>query len=205
MKKIIYLNSFIKITLILGGIVFSISKILDKDLYGVLIRLSIIPLALLPNIVKKKIKITERIEVIYLLFLFIAHFLGSIVNLYYQISWYDTFVHYMSGWITASLGYIICVKACEKNNKFISLFLLTFSSLIAVMWEIFEFTCDLLFHKDAQNVLTTGVTDTMTDLIVALFGCITVLILSYLEGNHKRLFISSFKREIKEVYGKNLE
>lgn len=198
MKKINYL---IKIILVFAGILFSISTMMNADLYGTLIRLSIIPLALLPNIAKKKIKITEKVEFVYLLFLFVAHFLGSIVNLYYQISWYDTFVHYLSGWVTAFLGYIIYVKGKERSKAFEFLFIISFSALIAISWETFEFVCDQLFQKDAQNVITTGVTDTMIDMIVALLGSITVEVLAFIKNG----LLSKFKREIQEVYGKNLE
>jgi len=205
MKKINYINYFIKISCILGGIIFSIPKIVDKDLYGTFIRLSIILLVLLPNMIRKftKIKITERMELIYLLFLFVAHFLGSIVDLYHKISWYDTFAHYISGFMTCFLGYLIYVKCKGIKNPFLEvLFLLSFSALVAVSWETFEFVSDQIFGKDAQNVVTTGVSDTMMDMIVALLGCMTTLFAYFIEKYfHKNLFISKFINEIRQNYG----
>ena len=208
MKKIIYSNYLIKIVLILGGIFFSIPTIMNKDLYGSLIRISIILLALLPDILRKRnIKITEKIEFIYLLLLFTAHFLGSIVNLYHKISWYDTLVHYISGLIVCLFGYFIYIKGKGSKNKYLEfLFLLSFSALVAFFWESFEFIFDQLFGKDAQNVKTTGVVDTMEDMIVALLGTFTVQICAYLEKKYdKKLFISHFIQEMHVVYGKSIE
>ena len=62
---------------------------------------------------------------------------------------------------------------------------------------MFEFTSDKLFGKDAQNVLTTGVDDTMKDMIVAALGTILYLILYvYEEINNKKIFIKNFIYDI---------
>ena len=54
-----------------------------------------------------------------------------------------------------------------------------------------EFTCDNLFGKDAQNVLTTGVDDTMWDMIVAFIGSILVSILYIIEvKTHKKILVT---------------
>ena len=45
---------------------------------------------------------------------------------------------------------------------------------IASLWECFEYCANILFGGDAQRVATTGVNDTMQDIIVAFIGSIIV-------------------------------
>ena len=50
---------------------------------------------------------------------------------------------------------------------------------------MFEFTANILFGGDAQKVASTGVTDTMMDIIVAFLGSVLYSI-AYLFFNNKR-------------------
>jgi hypothetical protein len=43
---------------------------------------------------------------------------------------------------------------------------------LATMWEVYEYASSIIFNIDPQNNLTTGVNDTMQDIIVALIGTI---------------------------------
>ena len=57
------------------------------------------------------------------------------------------------------------------------IFIIIFTLAIAGLWEFFEFFSDLILKGDAQRVVTSGVTDTMTDMIAAfissiIFSCI---------------------------------
>lgn len=47
---------------------------------------------------------------------------------------------------------------------------------VAVLWECTEFTIDKLLGTDTQKVLTTGVNDTMKDMICALLGAILYIV-----------------------------
>ena len=53
--------------------------------------------------------------------------------------------------------------------------------LIASIWEVFEYLSSYYFNVDPQKVILTGVTDTMGDMIVALFGSILVCSSYYFE------------------------
>ena len=69
--------------------------------------------------------------------------------------------------------------------------------MIASFWEFFEYFSDNLFNKDAQNVLTTGVNDTMKDMVAALIGSILFNIMYVYEvktGNS--ILINKFVREV---------
>ena len=117
---------------------------------------------LLPRIFK--IKMSDRLETLYLVFAIFADFFGSIVNLYNRTWWYDLFAHFVSGILTSILA-IMIINHFELNkneNKFFNiLFIISFTMLIASLWEFVEFGSDCILHLDVQHNLTTGVRDTM--------------------------------------------
>lgn len=193
MKKLKLLNSVIYMIVIVWSIILATG--INGDMYGLLIRLSIIPILFVPQILEKMFSIKINIELItiYTIFIFLSHFLGSIVNLYHQIYWYDSFTHFLSGFVVSFFAFYLLINFKKYNPKsifFNILFIFSVSLAVAELWEVFEFTSDKLFGKDAQNVLTTGVDDTMKDMIVAGFGSILFCI-SYLyeEINKKIIFI----------------
>lgn len=160
------------------GIFMGIESLVDGNLYRMLIRFSILLTMLVPyllNFFLKK-KLPDSIMCLFLTFMFCGHFLGSIVNLYGKIYWYDKLVHFSSGMITALLAFflLLAFQQYGKNKWADVFFLIATAALVAVVWECFEYTADTLFQKDAQRVLATGVQDTMQDMIVALLGSILV-------------------------------
>lgn len=196
------LNQLLRIIAIIGGIIFGIIRIVNNDIYGSLICFSIIPVMFAPYLLKKifKIELGEQIETIYYIFVFFAHFLGSIINLYDYIDGYDKIMHFLSGMLSAMIAFVLLVKMKhykDKNRIFNYLFIISITLTIASLWEFYEFTFDSLFTKDAQNVLTTGVGDTMWDMIVAFFGAILVLIEYTRELiSNKKLVVRKFIEEV---------
>lgn len=137
-----------------------------------------------------KIKIDERLNLIYIIFIFIAHFLGVIVNLYKQIYWFDKFVHFLSGIISSVFAiYILFMVKIKKNIAFNILFIISFSMLIASCWEIFEYIVSCIFNVDPQRIKLTGVSDTMGDIIVAFLGSILVAIYYYFNNRNNYSFV----------------
>lgn len=129
-----------------------------------------------------KIKINEYLNFIFVLFIFIAHFLGVVVDLYSKIYWFDKFTHFLSGVLTSFIAIYLLVKCNIKGKTLFNiLFIIAFTMMIAGLWEIFEYTSSCLFNLDPQRVLQTGVSDTMGDIIVALLGSIIVSLAYYFE------------------------
>lgn len=147
-----------------------------------------IPLVLLlPRIFSKlfKIKITSAMELVYVIFIILAQFIGSVVNLYNTVWWYDLFAHFLSGVLTSILALVVLnwfgiYK--EKNRGFNFLFIISFTLMIASIWEFLEFGADTLFGMNVQHSLDTGVRDTMEDMLIAFLGSLIVSI-SYLVEN----------------------
>ena len=118
-------------------------------------------------------------ELVYLLFIIFGHFIGSILGIYNEIPHYDKIMHTLSGVLTSFVARIVLNNINQykfKNVIFNIVFMIVFSLAVAGIWEIFEFTNDILFQADAQRVAISGVDDTMLDMIVALFGSILVCI-----------------------------
>ena len=180
----------INIILVLIAIIGSLSLAISKD-NNILFFIKDISIILTINglyIFKKvfKIKISDNLNLFYIIFIFVAHFLGVTVDLYSKVYWFDKFVHFISGIFSsvAAIFILFCNKK-EKNILFNVLFILSFAMLIASYWEIFEYLCSCYFNVDPQKVVLTGVADTMGDIIVALLGSVLISIIYYYKCNKK--------------------
>jgi len=175
----------------------------EHGLYKNLIIISIIPVLLIPTLLNKfsKIKIEPEIELVYLTFIVIAQFLGGSLNFYYKISFYDKAMHGISGVMTSILALVILVKSkCYKKNPIWVnvLFIICVTLSVAALWEFFEFINDNIFSKDAQKVLTTGVDDTMMDMIMAFIGSLIFSVIYIIEKKtNKKGLVVKFAEKIK--------
>lgn len=121
-------------------------------------------------------------------FVFLASTLGSCVNLYWHVGFYDLFVHYASGVLLAEGGYIIMERLLRRrglsDDRLIKkLFALFFSCAGAGLWEIYEFSADSLMHMQLQG--TKG--NTMGDIIAGVLGAVTYFVVaSVIESRKKR-------------------
>lgn len=181
----------INIALIVLTIALSLITVfseLDKGIVVVLKDLSIILTLFLPYILNKifNLKINEKLIFIWIIFIFLAHYMGVILQLYFSWPYLDKVTHTLSGVLSAGAAIIILERVKSKNKYFNVLFILSFTWLCAGLWEVFEFTCNALFGGDAQRVALTGVTDTMLDMIVAFIGSIIVSTIYIINKNkHK--------------------
>ena len=184
MKK---LNNILILLCSLASVCFLV-KDLNLGSYDRLLGDATVPLVLLlPRIISNifKIKITSAMELVYIIFIILAQFAGSVVNLYNKVWWYDLFAHFLSGILTAILSLVILdwfgiYK--EKNKGFNFLFIISFILMIASLWEFLEFGVDTFFGMNVQHSIDTGVRDTMEDMLIAFLGSLIVSI-SYLVEN----------------------
>lgn len=103
-----------------------------------------------------------RFHIIAQLFVVAAASVGCGMNMYTHIACYDLVIHYLSGIVLAAGGWKIDRKL---------LFALLFSWAGAGLWEIFEFSCDVLLSAGMQGTSM----DTMTDMIAGFLGGLTWL------------------------------
>ena len=126
-------------------------------------------------------KFPKRFFVLAILFDIFAAALGSVINLYKYIGFYDRFVHYLSGILLAEAGMIIISFIFEKRSikediPVMLAFSFFFSSACAGFWEIYEFTADNILNINMQG----SNLNTMGDIVSGVLGAVTYLILSVL-------------------------
>ena len=167
----------INFSLIIITIILSIIKVLgelNEPIAFILKDLSIIITVSLTYIISKifKIKISEGLSFIYIIFIIMAHYLGVIEGFYGKFELYDKLVHTLSGVLTSYVAYMFLKAKGSKDTLLNIVFIISFTFLCAGLWEMFEFVCNIFFGGDAQKVAETGVDDTMWDMIVAFIGSI---------------------------------
>ncbi|MEG2583705.1 MAG: hypothetical protein RSA27_04295 [Oscillospiraceae bacterium] len=117
-------------------------------------------LFLIPTIANRTFKITlpHTLEVIIVFFIFSAEILGEINAFYEKISWWDSMLHAMNGFLMAGVGFSM-VDILNQSDRvkmslspiFVVIVAFCFSMTIGVLWEFFEFGMDLFANTDMQK------------------------------------------------------
>jgi len=130
-----------------------------------------------------RIKVIHEINLLAMVFLFAANFLGSIMNFYEMFWWWDMLLHTFSGVLLGFGGIVIVYTlnstpniAVNLSPFFIALFAFTFAVSMGAVWEIHEFTMDSLLGWNMQR---SGLVDTMWDLIVDSIGALIAAVTGY--------------------------
>ncbi len=154
-----------------------------------------------------RILVPSKMVILYVLFLYGAIYLGEVKNFYYLIPYWDTVLHAFSGVMLGALGFSV-VNLLNKTDRvplslspaFVALFALSFAVTVGVLWEVYEFCADGLFHTNMQKFgpqdgaafLGRGaLRDTMLDLIVDTLGAAVVSLVGYLSLKLKNGWLES--------------
>ncbi len=114
----------------------------------------------------------------YLVYALVAGLVGSALNMYYKISWFDILVHIMAGYTFSFFG-ILILSRLEKYHslKPITIIIFCFFCTLSVelVWELIEWFSDLVLGQTAQGNVVPGygaplVTDTDLDMLCNLIG-----------------------------------
>lgn len=130
------------------------------------------------------ITVIHEINIIAMVFLFAANFLGELFEFYYIFWWWDIFLHALSGVFLGFAGFIVVFMLNGSPNIgvklspfFIALFAFCFAVSLGVIWEVYEFIMDSFFGMNMQK---SGLVDTMWDLITNSVGALFAAIMSYI-------------------------
>lgn len=112
------------------------------------------------------------------LFLFGSIFIGTAIDAYQNIWWWDLAMHGVAGIGLGFVGFIILYtmymqKRLDMSFKLMMLFAFCLSLAAGALWEIGEFTSDALFGTSAQR---GGNLDSMRDLIADAVGALIMSI-----------------------------
>ena len=104
----------------------------------------------------------------YLLYIYFVQVLGVSCR-FYRLPYYDKIMHFLSGMIFVLLGYIFMKKYISKSH-ILYLIINCIEMSLAFLWEVFEYCGLIFFQYDASHHYTTGVHDTMQDMLISLLG-----------------------------------
>ncbi|MFA5322828.1 MAG: hypothetical protein WC373_09160 [Smithella sp.] len=145
----------------------------------------------------KNIHIPDILESIIIIFIYAAIFLSVRFRLYDEVFWWDVMLHTSSGVILGFIGFLAVYKLNSRHSMNISpllvaVFAFTFAVTVDVIFEIYEFSMDIIFGTDMQswNLPATtielgrsfqgiGLRDTMSDLIFDAIGALAIAIVCF--------------------------
>lgn len=125
-----------------------------------------------------------------MLFVVASIVLGDAYGNYGRFWWWDDVLHALSGVIAGLVGFLLVYFFNARYNmhispRFVALFAFSFAVTIGVVWEIIEFSVDVVFGTEMQRwnmapdetiigkaYQGAGLRDTMSDLIVASIGAV---------------------------------
>lgn len=128
-----------------------------------------------------RIRRAHRIDAIILLFTFLAYMLGVGARWYHLVPYYDKIMHTLSGALTMLLALAVFYllkarKQIERTDCALALTFCLFASLaVAGLWEIVEYFINMFTGIDVQNAKSTGVADSMQDMIVCTIGALALV------------------------------
>lgn len=139
-----------------------------------------------------KVKVPQEFYLINIVFVFFASLWGSCLG-GYSTPYFDKFTHCASGVVFTELFYML-YKFYLRNDKRKSLMFLFVNSLnatVALLWEFYEYALFVFFNYDAIRN-STGVYDTMTDMLVAFIGglILSFYLLKYDQDQNEHFFVS---------------
>jgi len=162
----------------------------------------------LPTIIERRLSIDfpNEFEIITVIFIFSAIYLGEVHAFYVKIWWWDIFLHTLSGLIVGAIGFSLVYilnrhssVAINLSPVFVSIFSFCFALAIGALWEIYEFAMDSLFGMNMQK---SGLVDTMWDLIFDALGALVFSVLGYLYLKGKIRIIEKFTGKYNKRNGK---
>jgi hypothetical protein len=150
-------------------------------LHAVLV-VGIMTITLIPALFGRRlpVQIPSEIQLLAILFIFATLFLGEVHDYYERFWWWDLVLHATAGLLMGLFGFLI-VYILNENRlvdlrmrpSFVAIFAFTFAVTTGTLWEIFEFSMDQLLGMNMQKPMlgdTSGLTDTMWDMIVNAVG-----------------------------------
>jgi len=139
-----------------------------------------------PEILRKRLNVTipAEFQILAIVFVFAALFLGEVRSFYVRFWWWDILLHASSGLLLGIVGFLLVYVLNEHERidfhmhpRFVAFFAFVFAVAVGALWEIFEFTMDYAFGTNMQKPMfrdTSGLTDTMWDLIVDALGALAI-------------------------------
>jgi len=162
---------------------------------------------LLPKYLERKLNILfpPVMLIMYSIFLFCAAILGEFGNFFYIFPLWDDILHAFSCGVLTIIGFSVFhllkhsnTVSQDLNPLLIAMFAFSFTVVLGVVWEVYEYIFDGLLGINMQKfILADGtvlsgraaLTDTMHDLIVNGASSLAVTVFGYLSLKYKKGWI----------------
>lgn len=106
----------------------------------------------------------------------IFHFLALANFWYWKFLWLDSVMHFLGGfWLAMVFIFLISKFEIKLPIFFNFIFGISFAALIGILWEFYEFLCDIFLKKG--QILQLGAADTISDLFFDILGAMIFLII----------------------------
>lgn len=133
---------------------------------------------------KKNLQLPPHFQLLSLLFIFSAQYLGEFTHLYEKIWWWDTLLHGLFGTGFVVVGIYLCKTIIKANPdtsiKYFILFIIVwsfcFTLCLGTLWEIFEFWGDYFLNT---HMVDDKQTDTTVDLSVKTLAALATSVIYY--------------------------
>ena len=144
-----------------------------------------------------KLKAPLEVYILNIIFMYFASVIGSCID-GYQMPYFDKIVHCFSGVIAMEITYIV-YKHYFRNDKRKGIMFVIMNALnasIALLWEFYEYALLVFFQYDAIRHVTTGVHDSLTDMLVAVLGglILSLYLIHYDQKEESHFFVSIEKK-----------
>jgi hypothetical protein len=157
-------------------------------------------------------KVTNILLGALICFLLASVVAGEIFSAYEHFWWWDDMLHTIAGIIMGVIGFLAVyfLNARYKmtiSPLFVAVFAFTFAVTMGVIWEIIEFSADVLFRTDMQrwnlpedakligrDYQGVGLRDTMSDLIVGSVGSFVSSVFAYFAYKYRKTTVLKVMR-----------
>lgn len=178
-----------------------ILQIFNRNFQNVFLCILTLILLIMPSVVQAtfKVEFPTLLEIIILLFVFAAEVLGEISAFYIKFPYWDTILHTLNGFLCAAIGFSL-VEIMNGNKRlrfelsplFMAVVAFCFSMTIGVVWEIFEFSMDTIYHLDMQKDTVIHSIYTVTLDPLADNKCVAITGITDVAVNGKELGIGGY-------------
>ena len=164
-------------------VVEAVTAAWNKQLFLLILSLVILVLTFLPSFIAKNYKINVPAEIEFIIVIFISSslFLGETKDFYTKFWWWDIFLHSISSLLLGFIGFLLMYilyteKRVRATPGLVAVFAFCFSVAFGVLWEIVEFIIDQTL---GWNMQSSGLVDTMWDLIVDSMSALVISVSGY--------------------------
>ncbi len=174
----------------LSIIIAIIGFLIKQHWIAIFVSLCALGLSFMPAMIRKnyKISLPMPFELAIVVFVYASVFLGEVRGFYTTLWWWDIVLHGCASVILGLLGFITLFilyyeGQIRASPKLIAFFSFSFALAIGALWEIFEFSMDIVFKMNMQR---SGLMDTMGDLIADAAFALIVALVGYFYLKRKR-------------------